>query len=401
MRSTWLAALACVAVLLFSGAHLRADEGPNVGVPDPISLDRASPSVVTFGNTPGDIYGDATMGMPPGMGWDVGGPGPILHIADVSYGLSPLDNNDGQSNGEANPQLAPVIYFSADDASMGVLGTEYWMQAIRGQAAGDRFVTNGQASASPVAVMGGAGPAIIVGPAIPARPSINLLSLNQDWYWEIPSIRPLPFNTYVPNPNETAMDDMDALELTPIDLNGTLMHDAGDTPIYFTLDSVSPSLGALTGADVLLAPPGAGGFALFAGAGMLGLTGGDEVDALAVYDLGVLGGQAQPGIDFALFSLAPGSVFLDGPDMIPGTLDDLSAADIFVTSFAGTNALYLPALAIGLLPTDNLDALDVETGFGGMPQVFEDEAPEPATMGLLGLGLAAMAVLKRRRRRHA
>ena len=64
----------------------------------------------------------------------------------------------------------------------------------------------------------------------------------------------------------------------------------------------------------------------------------------------------SPGKDYALFSLAPGSPSLGGGLFSP--------ADIFVTIFAGTNTLFLPAAAIGMLPTDNVDALDVEWFWG-------------------------------------
>ena len=58
-----------------------ADEGP----PDPISLDRQSPSVVLFGETPDNIYDLVTnIPMPPAppSGWDVGGPGPLSTCGD-------------------------------------------------------------------------------------------------------------------------------------------------------------------------------------------------------------------------------------------------------------------------------------------------------------------------------
>jgi hypothetical protein len=332
--------------------------------------------VNTFLNTVGDIYGEVPPGGIVGQGWDVGGPGPILHVPDVAYGLLlAMDNNDGHSNGEADPNAPLVIYFSGDDASMGVPWTEYRWQANLLQAAGDRFVTNGFTSVSPVTVMtSGGGPAVIVGPVIPGRP-INMVSANQDRYNEIPSIPVWAMNMYVPNPCETAMDDMDAVELTPMDLNGDNIH---ETPIYFTLDAASPSLmfAGVSRADVLVSPPGVAAFLLFAPAPMLGLSVEDEVDALAVWDFPGLG-VPNPGLDYALFSLAPGSPFLDGPDLIPGTADDYSAAHIFVTDFTGVNALYLRASAIGMRFTDNVDAIDVEIFTGpGSVEVWEEFVPQ-------------------------
>ena len=67
----------------------------------------------------------------------------------------------------------------------------------------------------------------------------------------------------------------------------------------------------------------------------------------------------QPGIDYALFSLAPGS-----PSLIVYGLD---AATVFFTDFSGAFALYADSLSLGLHFTppgapfagENVDALDV------------------------------------------
>jgi hypothetical protein len=351
---------------LVLASPLWADPPPP-NAPDPISLDRASPSVNTFGNTIGDIYGEVPPSGIVGQGWDIAaGVGPILHVPDVAYGLIlAQDNNDGHSNGEADPNAPLVIYFSGDDASRGAPWTEYRWQANLLQAAGDRFVTNGFTSISPMAVLAGVGgPAFIFGPIVPGRP-INMVSANQTRYNEIPSIAIWAMNMYIPAaPGVTVMDDMDALELLPMDLDANNVH---DTPIYFTLDAGSPSvvLGGFSQADVLVSPPGGPGFFLFAGAATLGLSTNDEVDALAVWDF-LQPGSPDAGWDCALFSLAPGSPYLAGPDGVWGTADDWSAADIFVTGFTGFNVLYISAPAIGMLFTDNVDALDVE--------VFRDES---------------------------
>ncbi len=359
---------------------------------DPISLDRQSPSVVFFGNTPGDIYGEPG-GV--GFGWDVGGPGPVLHVPEINYGLVPGDNNDGHSNGEQFGNQF-VIYFSGDDLSMGAAGTDYEHQAIRRQAAGDRFVLNGRTNVPPTAVLAGGPPAVTLGPVLPGP--INLLSANQTRYNEIPSIAPAFFNPYVPPLSPpaafaTVMDDMDALELTEFDTNGDRIH---DTPIYFNLDSVSPSVvgGGFTGGDIFLSPPATAGFALWAPFASLGLTALDEVDALAVWNAN---GSASPSPgDHAIFSLAPGSPAL--------LANGWSAADVLATGFSGTSVLYLPALALGMLPTDNIDGLDVEVFLG--PQsiqrfdfVTDDViSPEPCSWTLAAIGLTACGTLRRRRR---
>jgi hypothetical protein len=368
----------CLLVCVVAGlaATCWADEGP----PDPISLDRQSPSVVGGalgiympGATPGNIYDMLLTGpMPPAppLGYDAGGPGPIVHVQEGAYSLLPMqDNLDGLSNGEMDPHMPLSIYFSGDDMSQGMGNTDYNHQATRMQAAGDRFVVNGLSMVSPVAVMAGGGPSWIGAPQYPGGLGnwpINLLSANQHRYNEIPSIGPAATNTYVPPfPGATVMDDMDALELTPIDTNGDKIH---DMPIYFSLDAASPSLGGVFWpSDILMSPAGPSGFWRYAGPGRMGLSTTDEIDALAVWN--VSGGQsAMTGTDYALFSLAPGSPYLAGPDGLPGSPDDWSAADIFVTNFTGMNLLYLQYSMLGMLFDDNIDALDVEYAPGGMIQ---------------------------------
>ncbi len=381
--------------LLLLGAlttsQMRADTGP----PDPISLDRASPSVFGgFGSTPGDIYDMLPTGpIPPvpapgTLGYDNGGPGPIVHTSEGSYGLAPGDNNDGHSNGELNPNQNQLsFFFSGDDLSVGAPGTDYLHQSTRLQAAGDRFMLNGVTTLSPAAVMAGAGPSGVAGPLFPGGSGTfpaNLLNANQHRYHEIPSIGPATVNTFIPPAGATAMDDMDALELTPIDLDGTMTHTVPDTPLYFSLDIFSPSLPG-SPADIYATPPGAGAYGLFAADFTLGLVPGDDVDALAVWDVaGDL--MASPG-DYALFSLAPGSPTLAG--------FGLSAADILVTDFTGAFALYLTAGSLGMLPTDNIDALDVEF-FNGFAQEPLDAIPEPT--GAVFLLLTGLVFVARRGR---
>ncbi len=414
-RTSVVLCILCAAAFVAAASSVWADEGP----PDPISIDRASPSILLGGNTPGDIY-DMLPVPASGMGWDVGGPGPIIHVADTTYGLGPLDNNDAHSNGEVNPNAVQSLYFSGDDSrdmlpgdvSMGAPGTDYNHQALLGQAAGDRFMVNGLTTLSPAAVMGGAGPAGIVPGGIPGGLGnfpVNLLSANQTRYNEIPSIGPGVSNPFVAPPGFTAQDDMDALELTPFDLS-IIPDGIHDTPIYFSLDPFSPGLFA-SPADILVSPPATAGYTIFAGSGLLGLGAGDDVDALAVWD--VAGDLAASAGDFALFSLTPASPTLHGLDGLPGLAfvdddgingvddlgevglgDDLSPADIFVTDFSSAFTLFLAAPTIGMLATDNVDAIDVELF---LQQPLEN-VPEPTSFVLLALGGIALLLARRRRR---
>ncbi|MBK9126971.1 MAG: hypothetical protein IPM13_04135 [Phycisphaerales bacterium] len=353
--------LTAVAGLLMCTALTALANPPPPRQRDPISLDQTSPSVIGFGSTWSDLYGDNPV--PPGMGFDVGGPGPVMHVFAPAYGILPLpDNTNGISNNEFQPFSQQVIYFSVDTASIGAPGTPVRNQALRGQHAGDRWVLNGRSSVAPAV---GPFPAVRIG-GIPGPR--HLLSANQTAYNEIPSIPPGAFNFFAPPAGATNQDNMDALELNPIDLNGDFIH---DTIIYFTLQLGSPTLGLFggSGANILVAPPGAPVAGVYAPFFTMGLTPADDIDALAVWNTNNNPLIANPGVDFALFSLTRGSPYLNGPDGIAGTADDFSAADIFVTNFTGVSRLFMAAGQLGLLPTDNVDGLDVEPFV--TPQVFD------------------------------
>lgn len=328
-------------VLILGTTVVSADPPPPIR-PDPISIDRCSPSIAWCARTPADIYGEVPAGGMVGQGCDIGGVGPILHVPDTGYGLlPPRDNNDGHSLGEGNnPWAQFVIYFSGDRPSAGAPGTSYNWQAGLNQAAGDRFVTNGPTTASPAAAMAACAPAGIAGPVL-AGP-INLLSVNQTRYNLVPSIPPGGNNA------GRELDNVDALELLPWDINGDNVH---DFPIYFTVDRTTPSWAGAS--DILYSPAGAAAFAVFAPAPQLGLVAGDNVDALAVWDVNG-NGKAEPGMDYAIFSLDPASPSLAGR----------SPADIFVTDFTGAFCLFLPTGAFGMVPRDNVDGVDVELWTG-------------------------------------
>ncbi len=89
----------------------------------------------------------------------------------------------------------------------------------------------------------------------------------------------------------------------------------------------------------------------------------DNIDSLVVWDLGAPHGPAwngpgaEPGLDFALFTLSPGSQSLMALGLTPGT--------VFFTDFTGAFAVYCFEwdLALDSLfgpEFANVDALDVE-----------------------------------------
>lgn len=308
-----------------------------------VSIDRASPSIGCGGPPPvaaAHLYSQVV----PAGGCDVGGPGPQLEVARAAFGLVPGDDVDALS---ANLQWSPnddfVYVFSGDRASMGQPATAYRNQFVRTQAAADLFQTAAVPSATPAAVMAAAcgAPAMIAPPA----PRI----LNQIDFNLIPTIGAAAFWM------GGNIDNIDAVELDDLDPNNDGIHDVG---IYFSLDPISPSLWT-SPADIYFAPPG-GAFGLFSVPGQIGLGANDNLDALVLWDRIIIG-AVNPGAggDYALFSLAPGSPALNGPDGVAGTADDFSAADLFVSDFTGIFCLYTRANQLGLLFQDNVDGLDV------------------------------------------
>ncbi len=176
---------------------------------------------------------------------------------------------------------------------------------------------------------------------------------------------------------------------------------------YFTLDAASISLAPNSAADVLVnnAPGDGPGFHLFALAEQSGLLVADDIDAISIErfvlapQVDVLAGTELvsdpndiiddryiPGgglftidsfaglpSDTMMFSLSRGSPTLDIFDPFLGR--KLSAADVFVTDFDGTFAMFSSAESLGLNPLmDNIDALD------GAKHI-----PEPNSVALLAL----------------
>jgi plastocyanin len=132
--------------------------------------------------------------------------------------------------------------------------------------------------------------------------------------------------------------------------------------LYYTLSADSPSLiirmpgipGQQSGADIFtVADPGVPGTPeLYAGAQSLGLMPtpfGDDIAALVVFDDG--DGVLDPGMDEILFTLAPGSPALNQGQYSP--------ADVFVSYGAGFSTRFASADDLGLLPTDQVDALEI------------------------------------------
>ena len=292
-----------------------------------VSIDRASPSIglCPFVVTPAHVYQQ----VPPGGGCDVGGAGPQVEVRPASFGLVAGDNIDALSANTATPPNVPYhLVFSGGRGSLGQPGTPYRGEAVLNQAASDLWGT-ALTSASPAAAMAACAAVVIPPPHVMFR-------------------RQIDFNLIFTAPTGAGplagvQDNIDAVELDVLDVTGDQFHDIGT---YLSVDAASPSLGARSTADIFFVPPGGAG-GIFAAFWQLGLVFADDVDALVIWDRGGIG-ELDPGMDLALFSLAPGSPSLGG-----------SPADIFVTHFTGAFCLFAPANQLGMRAADNVDGLDV------------------------------------------
>ncbi|MGB1108753.1 MAG: hypothetical protein ACPG4N_00260 [Gammaproteobacteria bacterium] len=155
-------------------------------------------------------------------------------------------------------------------------------------------------------------------------------------------------------------DNLDAIDVfDPIEPQLTVF----STELYFTVDSTA---GATSTGNIYLSDL-AGNVTLFKSASTLGLTSGDVIDALVL----------DASNDLAMFSLAAGSSSLGGS----------SAADIFMTDFSGSFWTEITHADLGLLSTDDVDALETNA------------IPEPNGMTLLlgGLMLTGLGLSQHRR----
>lgn len=175
--------------------------------------------------------------------------------------------------------------------------------------------------------------------------------------------------------NEDEQDNLDALSFQESDLTGDRLPDI-NTYVSLEQNSTTLTANSWSAADILVHVPG-GGLSVFASAQDMGLFADqDDIDALVLLDVnadGVLGAG-----DRALFSLTPGSKTLDD--------NGYSAGDIFATDFDNGHFVLYEAEDLGLLETDNVDALEVQL------------VPEPGTLVLLAAGGAFLASRRRRKR---
>jgi hypothetical protein len=289
-----------------AGAAFSVDRGspevPGVSAADILGPGVISPAVVV----PATIYG-----LGPGVP-------PCAALAGGECELDAMSNGFDAIIPAASPGFFAQVQYSVDRAAVGAGGSAIAVEATvppGNGAAGDLFAI----------IIPSGGP--------PGAPFLFHDSV------------PL---TLTPAPTVAGQSDLDAVSGFP---------SAMPTKI-----SVDPSTAAALGvspADILVLFAG-GPPPVWASAAGLGLVAADDIDALAVNDLGIPG-TFDAG-DVIYVSLAPGS-----PSLAPGALfpGGASAGDV-IQVFPTPAAIVISAATLGLAPTDNLNALSgYDPGPGG------------------------------------
>ncbi|MCP4150103.1 MAG: hypothetical protein GY757_20315 [bacterium] len=295
------------------------------------------------------------------------GPGPILVFNPTpSMGAPYYVDAYSCDHSSMGPWYGHLfVRFSVDRATGGLtpMDASYW-QAANNEQAGDIFMSsqpyihpgNFVPLAAPMAPPYYGGPI----PGGPAGMGGNNILLHDHFFTF--GFRPAP-----PCPPITpgSHDNVDAYNEWPVSLTGT--------DIYFALHPASALLQGFSAADILASPGGALNWPanFFAPAAALGLdTYGhntDSVDGLCLWDYGTPG-QLDPGLDYACFTLAPGSTTLFA---LQAAGFQVTAGDILFTDFQGFFYIYLyeTDLGVGNAPIPplpyikaidtNVDALDL------------------------------------------
>lgn len=337
------------------------------------------------------VTGGPGLAPSPSLPFTIGGDGsmisPMIGGAEHIPGAMYMDAFSTNYHMLATPDQQSIrLHFSVDRITTGMPGSASLAESIVGQQPGDIY-TSTAGFINPVVFAGGLGPGPFVGPLPSAGGGgSNALLIDESAFGLTTAAGIVPAGVPAGPIMTGSHDNVDAYDSRPVIPTAVGGVYASDS--YF---AVAPDDAAATGAsaaDIFFTPAGAplGGI-LYAPAGALGLDSfgqnRDSVDALIMFDGGnIQGFSAEPGADYALFSLAPGSGSLAG--------FGLSAGDIFYTDFTGSFGVYAFDTDLGLFPgapgtpfgqQSNVDALTV--------------IPEPSSIALIALGLGM--IVRRRR----
>jgi hypothetical protein len=283
--------------------------------------------------------------LPPLGSGSILGPGPVIVLP------GPNGFYVDSLSADRRPPLADIsLRFSVDRVSSGSPGTAVASEAALNQQPADVYEST-QSYVDPLAFVGTLVGAPFAGvlPAIVAGPPSNRLVFDDSAFGLLAGGAVIPPGVPAPPIGPATHDNIDGYNEIPLDAGGDGLFDVFS---YFTINPDEALAAGLLPADIF-------------DVAVVGGPGSDSIDALVVFDNGVLGGPgnggpgAEPAIDFALFSLAPGSASL--------AVFGLNAADVFFTDFTGAFAVYASDVDLGLLgapggaPTagDNIDGLEI------------------------------------------
>jgi len=290
------------------------------------SLDPASPEVP--GVSSADILVAGPFFVPP--------PGlvpPLLVRSAGSLMLVAPDNIDAFSYGHDGPirftsSARIPVTFSVTRGSVGAPGSVVAAQVAGNGAAGDEFTLKVNGPGAVITLLANRLDATC--PPVPPPP---------------PPPSPIVFCPgLTPAPPAVGQSEIDSFSTF---ISGY----ASPRPTYFSFDPATAATYVVSPADILNPGPTPASVVIFASRSMLGLVAGDDIDGLAVFE-----GRKSTGVgtyevtDQVFVSLTPASPTL--------AAIGASAADIIqINGIGGTPSVFVPAATLGLLPSDDLDAL--------------------------------------------
>ena len=333
-------------------------------------------------------------GLPPFFGPfapNPGAPVPAPLPPGGPRGKLDLEPNDNIISLSYGMDSGNVLQFSVNPSTTGVFSTAVHVEAVLSGTTGDEAAGDIFKSQRFDELFGGyLFDHIMAGHVLePADPASNELYRDEaELGLQAPLVEGFP----------PAEDDLNALEEANVSdpfwgVDFDLIDGIPEKNVFLTLGVSSLLSPASRTPDNIWVKRPDEGLEIYASASRIGLQPGDIIDALALSDLGGVGlppnGRLDPG-DEALFSLRIGS-----PSLLDGSF---SGADVFFTDFTGSFRRYASHMQLGLLFTDELNALDIKPSVldGGLGPT---DMPEPsAVLGLMALGIGAGTVLRRKQK---
>ncbi|MHC4213114.1 MAG: hypothetical protein ACYSWP_07060 [Planctomycetota bacterium] len=346
-------ALMCAGLLIL--AILAGTSGARTEMtPEFFSVDPCSPIVVTHGQSAADIFAPALRsGNPPPPG--------MCRIAEA-FNLDPNDNVDAISVPELFFQEAVATYSTPQGWAANVF---FWSidRTSIGRAMGDVLGAS-------TGIVGSAGSPELT------ETTTNSQSACGDEFWQI-------FDQVAPpaqgRMNGLLYEEVDLEETAGVfgansldDLDAMDHHCEEDNSYFFSVDPCTAGKYGVSAASVMrvFGKGGAASFVEYYTPEDLGLDPNDDIDALQIWSPYIWPWEAEPNEYWVVLSLAPGS-----PSLVEaGTGFTWSAADLFLVNrptmpYPGINSVgdiagadnrcWVHAEYLSLLPTDNLDAVQV------------------------------------------